>query len=115
MYGHYLCPSAVTSDHTSANFSRTFIVPALKVSQTTPWNCVVPGLTRPSDIQHYTVYNVPDDQHWCFEMLESLSEIRDDNWPMTFNEENSDKAILEENDIEDLAPDNITIFLSRIL
>ena len=71
--------------------------------------------SRPSDIQHYTVYNVPDDQHWCFEMLESLSEIRDDNWPMTFNEENSDKAILEENDIEDLAPDNITIFLSRIL
>ena len=48
-------------------------------------------------------------------MLESLSEIRDDNWPMTFNEENSDKAILEENDIEDLAPDNITIFLSLIL
>ena len=37
-----------------------------------------------------------------FEMLESLREIRDENWSVTFNEEDEDEAVLEENDIEDL-------------
>ena len=35
-------------------------------------------------------------------MLENLREIRDENWSVTFNEEDEDEAVLEENDIEDL-------------
>ena len=84
------------------NHVRSHIGDNMRRVQLDTGTLIVPGLTRPSDIQHYTVYNVPDDQHWRFEMLESLREIRDDNWSVTFNEEEDDEAVLEENDIEDL-------------
>ena len=61
---------------------------------------IVPGRTKQSDLQNYTVYQVPEEELWRLSILESLMEIRSDNWSVIFNEEEEEEDDLEENDIE---------------
>ena len=61
---------------------------------------IVPGRTKQSDLQDYTVYQVPEEELWRLSILESLMEIRSDNWSVIFNEEEEEEDDLEENDIE---------------
>ena len=63
---------------------------------------VVPGVTRPSELNNYCVYPVPEDEAYRLPLLQSLLEIRNDNWAVIFNEENGGDEHddeLEENDI----------------
>ena len=62
---------------------------------------IVPGVTRPSDLNNYCVYPVPEDEAYRLPLLQSLLEIRNENWAVIFNEENGDEHDdeLEENDI----------------
>ena len=61
---------------------------------------IIPGWTRPSDLQHYQVYKVPVGQEWRLGLLESLLELRGDNWAVLFNEEEEDEEEIEENDLK---------------
>ena len=61
---------------------------------------VVPGRTRPADLNNYRVYTVPEGEEYRIPLLHSLIDIREDNWSILFNEENSDNVEeLQENDI----------------
>ena len=61
-----------------------------------------PGVTRPSALNQYCVYPVPEGEEFRLPLLVSLLQIRSENWSVIFNEENggedSDDKI-EENDI----------------
>ena len=61
---------------------------------------VIPGVTRPADLNNYRVYSVPECQEYKMPLLHSLIDIREDNWSIFFNEENRDNVEeLQENDI----------------
>ena len=79
---------------TRANKRRVPQLSALDPTQ------IVPGRTKQSDLQHYTVYQVPEEELWRLSILESLMEIRSDNWSVIFNEEEEEEDDLGENDIE---------------
>ena len=61
---------------------------------------ITPGWTRPSDFQLYRVYTVPEGEEWRRGLLESLLELREENWDVLFNEEGEEEEDLELNDIE---------------
>ena len=46
------------------------------------------------------MYTQPDGTEWVLPILQSLMEIKQDNWELIFNEEEGDGEFLEENDIE---------------
>ena len=60
---------------------------------------ITPGVTSQSEIQHYAVYNVPENQEWRLGVLESMIQIKQDNWSVIFSDE-EDEDLLEENDID---------------
>ena len=41
---------------------------------------VVPGRTRPADLNNYRVYTVPEGEEYRIPLLHSLIDIREDNW-----------------------------------
>ena len=61
---------------------------------------IIPGWTRSSDLKQYRVYQPPEGEEWRLGVLESLLEIKGDNWSVTFNEEEDEEEEFEENDIE---------------
>ena len=61
---------------------------------------VVPGSTRPTALNQYTVYPVPEGEEYRLPLLQSLLEIRDEHWEVVFDEEEEERVMeIEENDI----------------
>ena len=63
---------------------------------------VVPGVTRPSELNNYCVYPIPEDEAYRLPLLKSLLEIKNDNWSIIFNEENGGEEHDEELDDNDI-------------
>ena len=70
---------------------------------------VIPGGPEPgiTELKGVKVYPVPDDQKWRLPLLESLLEIRDDQWEIRFDEEHEDDQF-DEDDIESMIEDVCT-------
>ena len=60
---------------------------------------ITPGVTTQHEIQHYAVYNVPENEEWRLGVLESMIQIKQDNWSVIFSDE-EEEDLLEENDID---------------
>ena len=56
-------------------------------------------MTTQHEIQHYAVYNVPENEEWRLGVLESMIQIKQDNWSVIFSDE-EEEDLLEENDID---------------
>ena len=61
---------------------------------------IIPGRTRSGDFQQYRVYQPPEGEEWRLGILESLLELKGENWSVLFNEEAEEEEELEDNDIE---------------
>ena len=48
---------------------------------------IVPGITNPSALRNYRVYEAPSGDEWKIGMLISLLEIKDSRWAVQFDEE----------------------------
>ena len=77
--------------HVGANVRKVFLDTNIRI---------IPGWTRPSDLRQYRVYQPPEGEEWRLGVLESLLEIKGENWSVTFNEEENEEEEFEENDIE---------------
>ena len=64
---------------------------------------VVPGVTKPSVLGGYYVYEEKGD--WQVPLLVSLLEMRDSAWEVVFDEESDEGLELEENDILEMIND----------
>ena len=68
---------------------------------------ITPGVTTQHEIQHYAVYtvhvyivyNVPENEEWRLGVLESMIQIKQDNWSVIFSDE-EEEDLFEENDID---------------
>ena len=68
---------------------------------------IIPGVTNKSELTAIKVYPIPEDQKWRLPLLESLLEIRDDQWEIRFEEEDDDDQ-LDDDDIEGMIADICT-------
>ena len=48
---------------------------------------IVPGVTAPVQLRNCRIYKAPEGEEWRLPLLQSLLEIRSDNWEILFNEE----------------------------
>ena len=48
---------------------------------------IIPGCTRSGDFQQCRVYQPPEGEEWRLGILESLLELKGENWSVLFNEE----------------------------
>ena len=49
----------------------------------------IPGITKRIDLTDYMVYQLPEGEEWRIPLLLSLMQLRNDNWVVTFDEEES--------------------------
>ena len=68
---------------------------------------IIPGITHKSEFDAFKVYPIPEDQKWRLPLLESLLDIRDEQWEIRFEEED-DEDQLDEDDIEGMIVDVCT-------
>ena len=57
----------------------------------------IPGITKRIDLTDYMVYQLPEGEEWRIPLLLSLMQLRNDNWVVTFDEE---ETSLEADDIQ---------------
>ena len=48
---------------------------------------IVPGVTAPVQLRNCRIYKAPEGEEWRLPLLQSLLEIRSENWEILFNEE----------------------------
>ena len=51
------------------------------------------GATKRIDLTDYRVYKIPEGEEWRIPFLLSLMQIRDENWIVTFDEEEIDSNL----------------------
>ena len=68
---------------------------------------VIAGVTRPSQLRDWAVYETPEGQEWRLPLLVSLLEVREGNWEVKFDEEEDDSLVRD--DIEAIIVDIATL------
>ena len=61
---------------------------------------IVPGVTTKQSLKDYEAYRIPDGQEWRIPLLSSLMKVREGQWEIIFDEEDSDDP--NENNIDHL-------------
>ena len=61
---------------------------------------VIPGVTLPSALSGVSSYKVQESERWRYPLLQSLLQIKEEQWEIRFDEE--DEIHFDEDDISDM-------------
>ena len=67
---------------------------------------VVPGVTTQAAMVGVTAYEVQEDQQWRLPLLQSLLQVRDDQWEIRFDEDG--EMEIDEDDVKEMINDVCT-------
>ena len=82
---------------TGANIKRIFLDTGVRI---------IPGVTLPSVLSGVSAYKVEECERWRYPLLQSLLQVREDQWEIRFDEE--EEVCFEEDDISDMIHETCT-------
>ena len=82
---------------TGANIKRIFLDTGVRI---------IPGVTLPSVLSGVSAYKVEECERWRYPLLQSLLQVREDQWEIRFDEE--EEVCFVEDDISDMIHETCT-------
>ena len=82
---------------TGANIKRIFLDTGVRI---------IPGVTLPSVLSGVSAYKVEECERWRYPLLQSLLQVREDQWEIRFDEE--EEVCFDEDDISDMIHETCT-------